>query len=428
MKRFVKCSFELLTQIFISAAVEPCNIHMEELTMENYQSNIDETMQYDLSAVEMLRILGYTQSTSGEWFEKLKRDNHINIPKIYMEFMELMADRPLLETSNLWVGKMEHNSAVPRIPHTYYDELSEMIDDRKDCWSKHPSKHERTLYELSQLPVEQWHGKIVNYFVIGSDYANGMGEFGIRMEDMEVDDPPVYWRKNGDDFSIWKLENETLSDFLLNVLIEALACVDYQTAEYELETRGWRCQEYYDLKKDDWVASKSVLKRYGIDYSTVKKYKANSGKVFCCYDCAKNAFFVGATGAGELSLTAINRNEAEHIFLDTDSLEFLIEEVRLFIKSKDKSERDDLTKYMLYTREPKTEMCLSDHCFMYTPLQPEEDGGLLFLPYGDRKPVFSLCSGTALVEVLSKALKKNPKSTNEELMIAFNLYLQTGNY
>lgn len=396
--------------------------------MNNYQSNIGETMQYSLSAVEMLRILGYTQPASAEWLENLKQDNHISLPKTYTEFMELMADCPLLATSNLWVGRLERNSTIPRIPRTYYYELSERIEDFKGRWPKRPSKHERALYELSQLPAEQWHKKIVNYFVIGSDYANGMGEFGIRMEDMEKDDPPVYWHKDGDDFSIWKLENETLSDFLLNVLIETLACVDYQTAEYELEGRGWRYQEYYDLKKDDWVASKSVLKRYGIDYSTVKKYKASSGKVFCCYDREKNTFFVGAIGEGELSLTAINRSEAEHIFLDMDSLEFLIEEARLYIKAKDKSERDDLTQYMLYTKEPKTEMCLADYCFMHTPLQPEEGGDLLFLPYGDGKPVFALCSGTAFVEVLSKALKKKPKSTNEELMIALNLYLQTGNY
>lgn len=393
--------------------------------MESYQSNIGETMQYNLSAVEMLRILGYAQSTCADWLEKLKQDNHINLPKTYTEFMELMADCPLLATSNLWVGRLKRNSAVPRIPHTYYYELSERIEDLKGHWPKRPGKYERALYELSQLPAEQWQGKIGNYLVIGSDYASGMSTFGIRMEDMGKDDPPVYWHKDGDDLSIWKLESETLSDFLLNVLIEALACVDYQTAEYELETRGWRCQEYYDLKKDDWVASKSVLKRYGIDYSTVKKYKANSGKVFCCYDREKNAFFIGATGEGELSLTAINRNEAEHIFLDKDSLEFLIEEVRLFIKAKDKSERDDLTQYILYTKEPKTEMRLTDYCFMYTPLQPEEDGNLLFLPFGDREPVFALCSGTALVEVISKALKKKPKSTNEELAMTLNLYLQT---
>lgn len=123
--------------------------------MENYQSSISETMQYNLSAVEMLRILGYDQPTSVEWLEKLKQDNHICLPKTYIEFMELMADCPLLATSNLWIGKMERRSAIPRIPHTYYEELREMIDDYEGRWSKRPGKQERALYELSQLPVAQ---------------------------------------------------------------------------------------------------------------------------------------------------------------------------------------------------------------------------------------------------------------------------------
>ena len=141
-----------------------------------------------------------------------------------------------------------------------------MIEDRKNRWSKRPGKYERSLYDLFQLLVEEWSRMVDNYLVIGSDYAGGMGEFGIRIEDLQKDDPPVYWHKDADSFSMWKLEHEKLSDFLLNVLIEALACVDYQSAEYELETKGWRYEEYFDLKKDDWVAGKSVLKRYGIDY------------------------------------------------------------------------------------------------------------------------------------------------------------------
>jgi len=395
--------------------------------MENYQSNISETMRYNLSAVEMLRILGYNQPTSGEWLEKLKQDNHISLPKTYTEFMELMADCPLLATSNLWVGKMEHR-AVPRIPHTYYEELRKMIDDREGRWSKRPSKHERALYELSQLPMAQWMEMVNNYLIIGSDYASGMGEFGIQMEDLQKDDPSVYWHKEGDSFSTWKLESETLSDFLLNVLIEAMAGVDYQTAEYELEAKGWRCQEYFDLKKGDWVASKSVLKRYGIDYSTIKKYKANTGKIFCCYDECRNTFFVGSTGEGKLSLTAINRSEAKHIFLDEDSLEFLIEEARLFIKAKDKSDLDDLTQYYLYTKVPQTEIYLSDYCRGNKPPQAGENGELICPTTAKGEPLFALCSGTAFVEVLTKSIKKNPKSTNEELAVVLNLYLQTGNF
>lgn len=132
---------------------------------------------------------------------------------------------------------MEHKTSA-HIACTFYDQLQEMIDDHKDRWSKRSGKYERSLCELFQIPTEEQPQKVDNYLVIGSDYAGKMGEFGIHIEDLEKDAPPVYWYKGADDFSMWKLENEKLSDFLLNVLIEALACVDYQSAEYELETKG----------------------------------------------------------------------------------------------------------------------------------------------------------------------------------------------
>ena len=381
-------------------------------------------MDYALSAVTMLNKLGYDQPIGREWLEKLKQDKNIALPITYTEFMELMVDCPLLDTSNLWVGKMAHKVSAC-IPCTFYDQLQEMIDDRKDRWSNRPGRYERSLYELFQLPTEEWPERIDNYLVIGSDYAGGMGNFGIRVEDLQKDDPPVYWHKNGDDFTIWKQENEKLSDFLLNVLIEALACVDYQSAEYALEEKGWRYEEYFDIKKDDWVATKSVLKRYGIDYSIIKKYKANSGKVFCCYDEDRNAFFVGSTAEGEISLSAINRKEAENIFLDLDSLEYLLEEARLCIKDKERA--DELHQLYLYTKNPKTEVCLSDYCETGKPPQKGESGEPVCPVTVKKEPLYVLCSGADFMEVISSAMQKKPKATNEELITALNRYLQTGN-
>ena len=381
-------------------------------------------MKYDLSAVEMLKMLGYDQPTGREWLEKLKQEKQISLPKAYTEFMELMVDCPLLGTSNLWIGKMEHKMSAC-IPCTFYDQLQEMIDDRKGRWSKRPGRYERSLYDLFQLPAEEWLQAVDNYLVIGSDYAGGMGEFGIRIEDLQKDDPPVYWHKDADDFSMWKLENEKISDFLLNVLIEALACVDYQSAEYELETKGWRYEEYFDLKKDDWVASKSVLKRYGIDYPTIKKYKASSGKVFCCYDEDRNALFVGSTAEGEISLSAINRNEAEHIFLDIDSLEYLFEEARLCIK--DREREDELSQYYIYTKTPKTKVNLSDYCQADKPPQKGEDGESICPVTAKKEALYILCSGTDFMEVITRVLQKKPKAMNEELLEALNDYLQTRN-
>lgn len=380
-------------------------------------------MNYDLSAVTMLNKLGYDQPTGREWIEKLKQDKNIVLPKTYTEFMELMVDCPLLGTSNLWVGKMAHRGAA-LVPQTFYDQLQEMIDDRKDRWSKRPGKYERSLYELFQLPKTEWPEKIDNYLMIGSDYAGGMGEFGIRIDELQKDDPPVYWHKDGADFSTWKLENEKLSDFLLNVLIEALACVDYQSAEYELETKGWRYEEYFDIKKDDWVATKSVLKRYGIDYSVIKKYKANSGKVFCCYDESRSAFFVGSTAEGEMSLSAINRNGAENIFLDTDSLEYFLEEARLCIK--DSSRDNELGQLYLYRKLSKTEVNLSDYCQADKPPQIGENGENICPTTAKKEPLYVLCSGVAFMEVITKVMQEKPKATNEEMVAALNQYLQAG--
>lgn len=391
--------------------------------MEKHQSNTSEVMRYNLSAVEMLKILGYNQPIGREWLKKIEQSKNISLPKVYSEFMELMVDCPLLSTSNLWVGKMAHKTSMC-IPHTFYDQIQEIINNRKDRWSKRPGKYERTLYELSQLPTEKWSEKIGDYLLIGSDYAGGMGDFGIRVQDLQEDNPSVYWHRDADDLSTWRLENEKLSDFLLNVLIEALACVDYQSAEYALETMGWRYEEYFDIKKDDWVASKSVLKRYGIDYSTIKKYKANSGKVFCCYDENRNAFFVGSTAEGEMSLSAINRDGAENIFLDPDSLEFLLEEARIYLRTKN----DELKQHYLYLKEEKENITLSDYYYA-TIEQPQkgENGEIICPTTVKKEPLYPLCSGIVFMEMIASILQKKPKTTNEELIAALNDYIQTSN-
>ncbi len=278
-------------------------------------------MVYNLSAIQIIKTLGYNQSSETQWLKNLKQKNHIELPQTYRDFMELMVDSHLLGTSNLWVGKMAHGTDIP---HMYYDYLNEEIQDRTNRWSKYPTKWEQSLFNLSQIPISDWGEQAEDYLVIGSDYGGGVGIFGIKKQDLKEEDPPVYWHKYSDCITIseWKLEYEKLSDFLLNVLAEALACVDYQSAEDALEQKGWIYEEYFDIEKDDWVATKSVLKKYGINFSQLKKLNANSGKVFCCYDDEKNAFFVGDIQNGEITLSAINRIEAENIFPDFDSLEF----------------------------------------------------------------------------------------------------------
>lgn len=366
-------------------------------------------MEYELTAAGILNRLGYRESTGAEWLEDLKRDRRL--PEVYTAFLELTADTPLLGTSDLWTGKMSHGVCVPG---TYYDELREAIEDRKDRWPKRPGKYEKALYALSQLPAVDWPEQAEDYLLIGSDYAGGMGTFGIRMQDLTEKDPPVYWKKNSGSLTDWKPENETLSDFLLGVLTEALACIDYQTAEYALEERGWRYEEYFDVKKRDWTASKAVLKRYGINYGELKRHRGNSGTVFCCWDETRNVLFVGGTEDGELSLCAVSRKDAGNVFPDPDSLECLLEDARLCVK--DREREDEISRYDVYTKTPGRSVCLSDVCYLEDPLKegetspaPPKDGML-----------YALCSGKFLMEVVEKALQKKPKAGPAELAAALN--------
>ena len=98
------------------------------------------------------------------------------------------------------------------------------------------------------------------------------------------------------------------------------------------------------------MASKAVLKQYGINYGKLKRFRGNSGMVFCCWDETRNVLFTGGTEGGELSLSAVSRKEAENIFLDLDSLEYLLEEARLWVK--DKEREDEISSYYIYTKTP----------------------------------------------------------------------------
>ena len=268
-------------------------------------------MKYDLSALEIIKLLGFTQPVGKEWLETIKSSHQIDLPKTYCDFMEYAVDCPLFATSDLWVGKMKPTVYNPRM---FHDMIQEVIDDRKGHWSNPPSNFEKCLSQLSQLPRDQWPE---DYLLIGSDYVGGIGYLGIRKEDLRLDDPPVYWHCGGDDCSVWKPEDKKLSVFFLRVLTESLSCNEYDTEEDALEERGWRYEEYFDIEKEEWAASKAVLRKQGIFFTRLKKYNTNCGvKVYCCYDEERNVFYTGIIDEGEILLSALNRAEAERVFID----------------------------------------------------------------------------------------------------------------
>lgn len=265
-------------------------------------------MQYNLSAAEILKVLGYDKPVGKETLKGWMQELGTTFPKVYCDFMELAMDCEMLETSDLWVGKMINFVMKPWF---LYEELKEQIE-------------ESIYLSFAQLPEERWGELCSDYLKIGSDYGAGIVDFAILREDLELEDPPVYINHEANAITEWEKMYEKLSDYLLEVVLNALNCKDYETAMEALEEKGYCYHDYEDymlkvaeegteesddlediLEEDEWQAQ--MLKASGIDLSKVYKRNGNyeTNKVFCCYNEEKKHLYIGNIEDEEISLVLI---------------------------------------------------------------------------------------------------------------------------
>lgn len=242
-------------------------------------------MQYNLSALEILKIMGYVPETKNRTvLEELKQKYDILLPKTYCNFMEYAFFCPLFETSNLWT-----TSPFPRM---FYDDIMENIDDLKSNSMENIDETD-PYYPFTQVSQEEWTNLVCNYFLIGSDFGSGMVTFGIRSTDLELEDPPIYWQHEMDDVTHWRHDGQNLSQFLVEVVLNILSCMEYSTAEDALEEIGWQIEEYYDPIRDDWNTTIAELEKQGIQYDQLQPYLALDGSsIYGCYDPEKNILYV----------------------------------------------------------------------------------------------------------------------------------------
>lgn len=235
-------------------------------------------MKYDMTAIEIMKRLGFTEPAGQELLEETEKALRKPMPKVYREFMEIAASCPVLETGDFWCG-------------------GEIL---------------RWLEEQDGEP---------EYLEIGSDYSAGIVTFGLRMADMDQNDPPVYLQHEGNPPEVWEPAYQSLSAFLLDVVLTALTMVMYETAEEALEEYGWtysdyfmECMEAMDEEAEDESGSEvteETLRKKGIDPEKVQWHECSyGGKVFCCYDEAADALYTGCwDGNEENTLFTISRSE-----------------------------------------------------------------------------------------------------------------------
>ena len=265
-------------------------------------------IQYDLSAAELLQILGYSQPVGRDFLEELKQEKQIPLPSTYAEFMESAWKYPIFSTSNLRTSKVK--------PWMYYDEIQEYVDDLK--------AHQETVSSRNRCcpfmhtPREEWPSLTGDYLFIGSDFCGGEITFGLRKGTWTRATRPCTGATSGIPSLSGGRANRACPAFCLRC--SGMCWVEQIMAP---QSRRWSWPaggpRSINPQKDDWVASKAVLKRHGILYSSLKRYKCDEGgKVFGCYVKDLNAIFAGILSDGEIDLYAINQMKTEKILLDID--------------------------------------------------------------------------------------------------------------
>ncbi len=243
-------------------------------------------IKYNLTPVEVVKLFGYTDPTAKEELELFEKDNHLKLPKLLFDFFSLVRNEELLSTADIWVTRED-------LPYFSYQYIEEGIEDCRDDFDDPEFCKQNAFYPYSKIPKEQWSELVENYLQIGSDYAAGVVFYGIKEKDLELENPPVYMLHEANELSDWKLIAHTLSEYLMCVLLDALAGVEYTTAQEVLSEDGW---EFYEGEYANEEEVREWLSEKKIDLSAMGKNMTLYGEVDSvyryCFDEEEKAFYM----------------------------------------------------------------------------------------------------------------------------------------
>lgn len=234
-------------------------------------------MKYNLSALEILNFWGYSESVGKQSLTSFENIYSMTLPKVYRDFMEIAHSCPLIKTSDIW-------DTVDSL-FWYYDNLSELIVDYSDEWEEYAESYENDeLYQISKLRMEKWNEKVPNYLEFGSDYGAGIVVFGISSNDISKNDSPIFWHFEDDPIAVWKDDpnNDKISDFLLDELLNSLNLTNYNTAKRELDNIGWQHSELTLKAKFE-----DCIKTEKIDLTQIKKFGRRNYDIVTCFVAVK---------------------------------------------------------------------------------------------------------------------------------------------
>lgn len=211
---------------------------------------------YDISVLELLDVLGCKPGPDCQPDPRL--------PALLNDFLSRACQQPLFRTADIWTDHPDWFS---------YEAIEERIEEDREYYEEHPEELEGDSYApFFQRPKEQWPALVENYLEIGSDYAAGVVEFGIREADLDQADPMVYMQHEEDEPTGWKPFTATLTGYLKYVLCAILCGESYHTGQHVLEKAGWtyaECEKPEDAPMIPCVFDLSVCCGYDADTNTV---------------------------------------------------------------------------------------------------------------------------------------------------------------
>lgn len=264
-----------------------CNVRKcyELYIYKNNRERGNMAIKYNLTPVEVVKLFGYTEPEAKEELELFEKENHIKLPKLLFNFLSLVRNKELLSTADIWVDS-------DSLPYFSYQYIEEGIEDCKGDYDDPEFREQNAFYPYFKIPKEQWPEFVDNYLQVGSDYAAGVVFYGIKEKELIQENPPVYMLHEADPLEDWKLIAPTLSEYLMCILLDALAGVEYRTAQEVLNENGW---EFYEEEYKDEKEVKEQLAKRKIDLSLMKKnisfYGVDSFYRYC-FDEEEKIFYM----------------------------------------------------------------------------------------------------------------------------------------
>ena len=251
-------------------------------------------VNYDLTADQVLRILGYNKPSGDTMINQFEREYNIKMPGSLSSFLRIAYECPMLSTCDLKVSGS---------PGFLYEEIKTIIEERREEWNEDPEWCEEDDYYIySKIPKEDWYKYTKDYLITGSGYGTGVVTYGICKDDMDKEDPPLYLLFEDNEPAGWELCSDTLTDFLMMQICYVILGIEYDTAEKVLIENGWN----YKLYEGDKAVKR--INTMGIDMQQAKKQLSwDERELVCGYDYVAKELFIISNSDNECEICIINK-------------------------------------------------------------------------------------------------------------------------